>query len=316
MDIHQLIILGSGPAGYTAAIYAARANLFPVIITGNQIGGQLTQTNNIENWPGNYPNITGSQLMDNLYNHAMYYNTKIIHDNIIQVMFDTFPFILQGENDKYLSKSLIIATGSYPKKLGLLSEKKFFGKGVSTCAICDGLLYRNQKVAVIGGGNSALEEALYLSNIASEVHLIHRKTIFTADNILIKKINFIIKNKKNIFLHQPYIVKNIIGDINGVTGIHINHIKHIKDHFILKLNAVFILIGSIPNTKIFQNQLHLDNDGYIITYKKNLYTQTSVKGIFAAGDVMDKIYRQAITSSATGCMAALDAQNYLHDTIL
>ncbi|QJC30608.1 thioredoxin-disulfide reductase [Enterobacteriaceae endosymbiont of Neohaemonia nigricornis] len=304
-----LIILGSGPAGYTAAIYAARANLNFILITGNNIGGQLTQTISVENWPGNYPSITGMQLMDNLYNHAIFYKTNIIKDTIIQADLKQKPFILQGETNKYICNSLIIATGSSPKYLGLSSEKKFLGKGISTCAICDGNLYRNKKVAIIGGGNSALEEAIYLSNIASEVHIIHRQTTFRADKILINKI-IKLSLHKNIILHQPYIVKDILGHENfGVTKIKINQINTLSN-VVIKVSGIFILIGSYPNTYLFKDQIKLDSNGYIITTN---HTKTNIPGVFAAGDVTNNIYKQAIISSAAGCMASLDAQRFLQN---
>ncbi|QJC38338.1 thioredoxin-disulfide reductase [Enterobacteriaceae endosymbiont of Donacia marginata] len=311
----KLLILGSGPAGYTAAIYAARANLHPIIVTGNHIGGQLTKTFNIENWPGNFPNITGKKLMDQLYNHALYFNTSIINDTIIKIInFDKSPFIVEGNLFRYICNSIIIATGSYPKFLGLDSEKKFIGKGVSSCAVCDGFFYRDKVVAIIGGGNSAIEEALYLGEIASKVHLIHRKNNFTAEKILLKKLKILIKNNK-IVLHTPYIVKEILGNNIGVTGIKIYSLSN-KNVKILPLYGIFILIGTIPNSVLFKEILKLDKNGYIITNRDKLnnscFTETNIPGIFAAGDVMDNTYRQAITSSATGCMAALDAQKFLN----
>ncbi|QJC29289.1 thioredoxin-disulfide reductase [Enterobacteriaceae endosymbiont of Plateumaris rustica] len=310
----KLLILGSGPAGYTAAIYSARANLDPILITGIDIGGQLIKTTNIENWPGNFPSISGNKLMSNLCNHALYFNTNIINDYIIRVDLKQQPFYLTGNLFNYTCDSLIIATGAIPKFLGLNSEKKFIGKGVSSCAICDGSFYHNKKIAVIGGGNTAVEEALYLSNIASEVHLIHRKSYFSAEKILIDKLLEKVKNN-NIILHYPYIVKKILGNKVGVTGIKIFSLKNIKKNKIINLYGIFISIGTVPNTVLFQNELKLDKYGYIITNsipKNNFnFTQTSISGVFAAGDVMDNVYRQAITSAATGCMAALDAQNYL-----
>ncbi|QJC29733.1 thioredoxin-disulfide reductase [Enterobacteriaceae endosymbiont of Plateumaris pusilla] len=310
----KLLILGSGPAGYTAAIYSARANLNPILITGIDIGGQLTKTTNVENWPGNFPNISGNKLMDNLHNHALYFKTNIINDYILKVDLKQKPFFLTGNFFKYTCDSLIIATGAVPKFLGLDSEKKFIGKGISSCAICDGSFYYNRKIAVIGGGNTAIEEALYLSNIASEVHLIHRKSYFSAEKILINKLLDKVKNN-NIILHNPYIVKEILGNQFGVTGIKIFSSTNIENYKIINLYGIFISIGTIPNTNLFKNLLKLDNNGYIITnhISKNKFnfTQTSISGIFAAGDVMDNVYRQAITSAATGCMAAVDAQNYL-----
>ncbi|QJC28400.1 thioredoxin-disulfide reductase [Enterobacteriaceae endosymbiont of Plateumaris braccata] len=310
----KLLILGSGPAGYTAAIYSARANLKPILITGIDIGGQLMKTTNIENWPGSFPSISSKKLMNNLYNHALSFKTNIINDYIIKVNFKKKPFCLTGNFFNYTCDSLIIATGATPKFLGLNSEKKFIGKGISSCAICDGSFYYNKKIAVVGGGNTAIEEALYLSNIASEVHVIHRKSFFSAEKILINKLLEKVKNN-NIKLHYPYIVKEILGNKSGVTGIKIFSLKNTENYKIINLYGIFISIGTIPNTNLFKNSLKLDNDGYIITnnISKNNFnsTQTNIKGIFAAGDVMDNVYRQAITSAATGCMAALDAQNYL-----
>ncbi|QJC38760.1 thioredoxin-disulfide reductase [Enterobacteriaceae endosymbiont of Donacia fulgens] len=311
----KLLILGSGPAGYTSAIYAARANLSPIIVTGNNIGGQLTKTFSIENWPGNFPQITGKKLMDQLCNHALYFNTNIINDTIIKIInFNKSPFIVEGNLFRYICNSIIIATGSYPKFLGLDSEKKFIGKGVSSCAVCDGFFYRNKVVAIIGGGNSAIEEALYLGKIASKVHLIHRKNNFTAEKILLQKLEILIKNNK-VILHTPYIVKKILGNNIGVTGIKIYSLYN-KNIQIIPLYGIFILIGTIPNSILFKKILELDEYGYIITNKNKLnnsyFTETNIPGIFAAGDVMDNTYRQAITSSATGCMAALDAQKFLN----
>lgn len=311
----KLLILGSGPAGYTSAIYASRANLNPIIITGNHIGGQLIKTFSIENWPGNFPQITGKKLMDQLHNHALYYKANIINDTIIKIInFNKSPFILEGNLFRYICNSIIIATGSHPKFLGLDSEKKFIGKGVSSCAVCDGFFYRDKVIAIIGGGNSAIEEALYLGKIASKVHLIHRKNNFTAEKILLKKLEILIKNNK-IVLHTPYIVKEILGNNIGVTGIKIYSLynKNIK---IIPVYGIFILIGTIPNSILFREILELDKNNYIITNKNksnnSYFTETNIPGIFAAGDVMDNTYRQAITSSATGCMAALDAQKFLN----
>ncbi|QJC37118.1 thioredoxin-disulfide reductase [Enterobacteriaceae endosymbiont of Donacia vulgaris] len=312
----KLLILGSGPAGYTAAIYAARANLNPIIVTGDQIGGQLTQTYNIENWPGNFPNITGQKLMDQLYNHALYFGTNIINDTITKIInFKKTPFIVKGNLFTYKCDSIIIATGSYPRFLGLDSEKKFIGKGVSSCAICDGFFYRNKVVAIIGGGNTAIEEALYLSKITSTIHLIHRKNNFIAEKILLQKLKLLVKNKK-IILHVPYIVKEILGNDIGVTGIKIASLNN-KNIKIIPVYGIFVLIGTVPNSFLFQKILNLNKNGYILTnknkFKKSNFTETNIAGIFAAGDVMDNNYRQAITSAATGCMAALDAKKFLNN---
>lgn len=307
----KIIILGSGPAGYTATIYAARANLNPVIITGNEQGGQLTSTTLIENWPGESSKITGIELMQKMLKHVQQLITKnnIINDNINKVIFNKKPFKLIGDKNEYKCDSLIIATGASPKYLNIESEKKYIGLGVSVCATCDGFFYKNKKVAVIGGGNTAIEESIYLSNIASEVHIVHRNNIFKADAILIKRMEKKIKNKK-IFLHKNYLVHKILGDNNGVTGLQLksNSTREIKK---LLISGIFIAIGRIPNTDIFSNQLKLNN-GYINIIKNNdNSTQTSVKGIFAAGDVIDPIYKQAITAAASGCMAAIDAKKYL-----
>ncbi|QJC31857.1 thioredoxin-disulfide reductase [Enterobacteriaceae endosymbiont of Donacia tomentosa] len=311
----KLIILGSGPAGYTAAIYTSRANLNPILVTGENIGGQLTRSFNVENWPGIFPNITGQKLMDSLYQHALYFKTNIIKDVILNVNLQKNPFFLEGNLFNYICDSLIIATGSYPKFLGLDSEKKFIGKGISSCAICDGFFYRNKKIAIIGGGNSALEEVLYLMNVASEIHLIHRKNYFTAEKILIDKIKIGIKNKK-IILHTPYIVNKILGNDKGVTHIKISHIHDKKNIKIIPLYGIFISIGSKPNTHLFIKSLKLDKNGYIIVNNNSTnnsnFTQTSIPGVFAAGDVADSFYKQAITSAATGCMAAFDVQNFLN----
>ncbi|CEN32159.1 Thioredoxin reductase [Candidatus Westeberhardia cardiocondylae] len=307
----KLLILGSGPAGYTAAIYASRANLKPVLITGREKGGQLINTNQIENWPGDPKTITGSKLMERMHIHAKKFGTNIIHDHVTKVNFKKKPFYLKSKNYKYTFNALIIATGSVPKSIGIHNEKNYQGKGISTCAICDGFFYKNKKIAVIGGGNTAVEEALYLSKIAKEVHLIHRSNNFKAEKILIKEI--INKSKySNIILHKNHILKEIRGNNKKITGIYIQKIDtNIKKY--LEISGIFIAIGYNPNTSLFINQLKLE-DGYIYTNKskKNNITSTSVPGIFAAGDVTDNQYRQAITSAGTGCMAALDAEKYLN----
>lgn len=311
----QLIILGSGPAGYTAAVYAARANLKPVLITGIQQGGQLTQTTEIENWPGGAAGLTGPLLMEQMKQHALFFNTTMINDHIQRVDFQQRPFHLFGDNDEYTCDALIIATGASARYLGLPSEEIFKGRGVSACATCDGFFYKNQKVAVIGGGNTAVEEALYLSNIASEVHLIHRRNTFRSEKILIDRLMDKVVNNK-IILHLNRRVDEIVGDQMGVTGIRLLDTQSgLTEH--IDVMGVFIAIGHSPNTDIFAGQLELDN-GYIkvLSGSNGNSTQTSIPGIFAAGDVMDHIYQQAITSAGTGCMAALDAEKYLETLII
>lgn len=304
----KLLILGSGPAGYTAAIYAARANLNPVLITGIEQGGQLTTTNTVENWPGDHKELTGSALMRRMCQHAEKFHTDIVFDQIISVDLQQRPFYLLGDNGgAYTCDSLIIATGASARYLGLPSEEAFKGKGVSACATCDGFFYRNQKVAVVGGGNAAVEEALYLSNIASKVYLIHRRGTFRAEKILINRIMEKV-DIGNIALHNNYILDEVFGNQSGVTGIRIRSTGIDNKTREIALSGVFIAIGHSPNTSIFNGQLALEN-GYIKVYGRT--TKTSVPGVFAAGDVMDYIYRQAITSASTGCMAALDAERYL-----
>ena len=307
----RLLILGSGPAGYTAAVYAARANLSPVLITGIQQGGQLTTTTEIENWPAGAPELTGPDLMDKMKEHAERFNTEIILDHIDQVDFSSKPYKLYGSGTEYSCDALIIATGASTQYLGLPSEEAFKSKGVSACATCDGFFYRNQKVAVVGGGNTAVEETLYLANIASEVHLIHRRDSFRAEKILMDRLAEKIQEGK-VILHTHQIVDEILGDNMGVTGVRLRSTQEPNLTEELSVMGVFIAIGHKPNTTIFEGQLEL-NGGYI-KVKSGTHgnaTQTSVEGIFAAGDVMDHIYRQAITSAATGCMAALDAELYL-----
>ncbi|PPI88741.1 thioredoxin-disulfide reductase [Candidatus Pantoea edessiphila] len=307
----KLIILGSGPAGYTSAIYAARANLNPVLITGWERGGQLVNTREVENWPGDHTNLTGPLLMERMYQHAKKFNTEIIFDHIKSVNLQKNPFYLIG-NNTYTCDALIIATGASVRYIDLESEEKFRGKGVSYCATCDGFFYKNKKIAVVGGGNTAVEESLYLANIASEVHIIHRRDSFNAEKILIDRLMKKV-NKGKIILHLNSVVKEILGDQKGVTGLRLglNSDKQ-KDH-ILDVVGVFIAIGYIPNTNFLNNQLELQNGGYIKVQSglNGDATRTSVPGVFAAGDVTDRIYRQAITSAGTGCMAALDAEYYL-----
>ncbi|CDG21876.1 Thioredoxin reductase [Xenorhabdus poinarii G6] len=306
----KLIILGSGPAGYTAAVYAARANLNPVLITGVEKGGQLTTTTEVENWPGDPEGLTGPGLMERMFQHAEKFQTKIISDHIQKVDFSNRPFRLFGDEQEYTCDALIIATGASARYLGLPSEEAFKGRGVSACATCDGFFYRKQKVAVVGGGNTAVEEALYLANIASEVHLIHRRDTFRSEKILIDRLMEKVKNG-NIILHTDRTLDEVLGDDMGVTRIRIRETKGDNTEE-LDVTGVFIAIGHSPNTTIFDGQLELEN-GYI-KVQSGLHgnaTQTSVPGIFAAGDVMDHVYRQAITSAGTGCMAALDAERFL-----
>ena len=306
----ELLILGSGPAGYTAAVYAARANLSPVMITGMQQGGQLTTTTEIENWPGDADELTGPALMDRMKAHAEKFDTEIITDFISETDFSQRPFRLKGENSEYTCDALIISTGASAKYIGLDSEEAFKGRGVSACATCDGFFYRNQKVAVIGGGNTAVEEALYLSNIAAEVHLVHRRDSFRSEKILINRLMDKVANG-NIILHTDRTLDEVLGDDMGVTGLRLKDTQSGATEE-LDVMGVFIAIGHQPNTAIFNGQLDIEN-GYI-KVQSGIHgnaTQTSVEGVFAAGDVMDHSYRQAITSAGTGCMAALDAERYL-----
>jgi thioredoxin reductase (NADPH) len=306
---HKLIILGSGPAGYTAAVYAARANLNPVLITGMQQGGQLTTTTEVENWPGGSAEMTGNSLMEDMKAHAERFNTEIIIDHIHKVDLQQRPFLLEGDSS-YSCDALIIATGASARYLGLDSEEQFKGRGVSACATCDGFFYRNQKVAVVGGGNTAVEEALYLANIASEVHLIHRRTGFRSEKILLQRLQEKIANG-NIILHTDRVLDEVLGDEMGVTGLRLKDTKSDNTEE-LEVMGVFIAIGHQPNTDIFAGQLEMNN-GYlkVQTGSDGNATQTSIEGVFAAGDVSDHIYRQAITSAGTGCMAALDAERFL-----
>lgn len=312
MDIKHchVLILGSGPAGYTAAVYAARANLKPVLITGYTQGGQLTTTTDIENWPGDPELLTGPALMDRMQAHAEKFDTEIIIDQINEVDLSQRPFLLTGDNSQYSCDALIIATGASARYLGLPSEEAFKGRGVSACATCDGFFYKGQKVAVVGGGNSAVEETLYLSNIASEVHLIHRRDAFRSEKILINRLMEKVKNG-NVILHTHRVVDVVLGDQMGVNGVRLKNIldESTED---LDIDGLFVAIGHQPNTDLFRDQLELVN-GYIKVKSgiEGNATQTSVPGVFAAGDVMDNHYRQAITSAGTGCMAALDAERYL-----
>lgn len=306
----KLLILGSGPAGYTAAVYAARANLNPVLVTGMQQGGQLTTTTEIENWPGEFGDITGSELMNKMQKHAEKFNTEIIFDHINSVDLSQRPFTLKGDFNTFTCDALIIATGASAKYLGLPSEEAFKGRGVSACATCDGFFYRNKPVAVIGGGNTAVEEALYLSNVASEVHLVHRRDTFRSEKILIDRLMKKVAEGK-VILHTNSVLDEVLGDNTGVTGVRLKCTQTGNEEQVM-LDGVFVAIGHSPNTDIFKDQLELSN-GYIVV-KSGLEgnaTATSVEGVFAAGDVMDHNYRQAITSAGTGCMAALDAERFL-----
>ncbi|HCE4692966.1 TPA: thioredoxin-disulfide reductase [Vibrio parahaemolyticus] len=306
----KLLILGSGPAGYTAAVYAARANLNPVLVTGMQQGGQLTTTTEVENWPGDAEGLTGPALMERMKEHAERFETEIVFDHINEVELSQRPFRLKGDSGEYTCDALIISTGASAKYLGLESEEAFKGRGVSACATCDGFFYRNQKVAVVGGGNTAVEEALYLSNIASEVHLIHRRDSFRAEKILINRLMDKVENG-NIILHTDRTLDEVLGDDMGVSGVRIKDVNTGTTED-LEVMGAFIAIGHQPNTQIFEGQLEM-KDGYIVV-KSGLEgnaTQTSIEGVFAAGDVMDHNYRQAITSAGTGCMAALDAERFL-----
>jgi thioredoxin reductase (NADPH) len=306
---HKLIILGAGPAGYTAAIYAARANLSPVLIAGLQPGGQLTTTTEVDNWPGDHEGVQGPELMERMRLHAERFNTQMISDVIKKSDLSSRPFLLEGDSASYTCDALIIATGASARYMGLPSEKAFKGRGVSACATCDGFFYRGKEVAVIGGGNTAVEEALYLSNIASRVTVVHRRDQFRAEKILADRL--IEKSKSgNVVIEWHQVLDEVVGDSSGVTGIRIRHTSgSIKE---IPVHGVFIAIGHSPNTEIFKGQLDMDN-GYIRTRcgSEGNLTATSVPGVFAAGDVQDYIYRQAITSAATGCMAALDAERYL-----
>lgn len=310
---HRLIILGSGPAGWTAAVYAARANLAPVVITGIEQGGQLTTTTDVDNWPGDHEGVQGPDLMSRMQKHAERFDTKVIIDHIESVDLSQRPFRLQGSNS-YTCDALVVATGASAMYLGLPSEQAFMGKGVSACATCDGFFYRDQKVAVIGGGNTAVEEALYLSNICSEVVLVHRRDSLRAEKMLQQKL-FDRAENGNITLMWNYTLDEVLGDVSGVNGLRLR--DTVSDENVeLDVSGVFIAIGHSPNTGIFADQLTMNN-GYIIINGglEGNATATSVPGVFAAGDVCDHVYRQAITSAGTGCMAALDAEKYLDDLL-
>ena len=306
----RLLILGSGPAGYTAAVYAARANLNPVLITGVEQGGQLMTTTDVENWPGDADGLQGPDLMQRMLAHAKHFTTEIILDHIHTVELKQKPFRLIGDSGEYTSDALIIATGASAMYLGLESEEAFKGRGVSACATCDGFFYRNQKVAVIGGGNTAVEEALYLSNIASEVVLVHRRDSLRSEKILQDRLFEKAKNG-NVSIEWNHELDEVLGDASGVTGMRIKNAQS-GDSKDIDLMGVFIAIGHKPNTQIFDGQLEMKN-GYLKVQSglEGNATQTSIPGVFAAGDVMDHVYRQAITSAGTGCMAALDAEKFL-----
>lgn len=306
----RLLILGSGPAGYSAAVYAARANLEPVIVTGMEMGGQLTTTTDVDNWPGDFEGVQGPALMERMQKHAERFGTEIIFDHINSTDFSSRPFKLNGDSMQYTCDALIICTGASAMYLGLESEETFKGKGVSACATCDGFFYKGQKVAVIGGGNTAVEEALYLSHIASEVTLVHRRDSLRSEKILQDHL-FEKEKNGNINIEWNTNLEEVLGDETGVTGMRIKNVKDdsTKD---IDLSGVFIAIGHKPNTDIFKGQLDI-HEGYISVKSgvEGNATATSVEGVFAAGDVMDNVYRQAVTSAGTGCMAALDAEKYL-----
>jgi len=306
----KLLILGSGPAGYTAAVYGARANLDPVIITGMQMGGQLTTTTEVDNWPGDAQGVQGPELMERMKAHAERFETEVVFDQISSVNLSQRPFQLKGDMGEYTCDALVIATGASAKYLGLESEEAFKGKGVSACATCDGFFYRKKRVAVIGGGNTAVEEALYLSNIASEVVVVHRRDSFRSEKILADKLLDKAENG-NVSIRWNSELDEVLGDEMGVTGMRIKN-RETGETEEIELEGIFVAIGHSPNTAIFDGQLEM-KDGYIVVQSglQGNATQTSVEGVFAAGDVSDHIYRQAITSAGTGCMAALDAERFL-----
>ena len=310
---HRLLILGSGPAGYSAAIYAARAALEPTIITGMEVGGQMTTTTDVDNWPGDDVGVQGPELMERMKRHAERFDTTMIVDQIRKAHLEQKPFRLEGGNAEYTCDSLIIATGASAQYLGLASEEAFKGKGVSACATCDGFFFKDQPVVVIGGGNTAVEEALYLANIASHVTVVHRRDQFRAEKILSNRLLRKAENG-NVKIQWDHILEEILGDGKGVTGVRLRNTKNDKQQEI-PVQGVFIAIGHTPNTAIFKNQLKMEG-GYIAVQSgsKGYATATSVKGVFAAGDVADPIYRQAVTSVGSGCMAALDAERFLAET--
>lgn len=314
MPHHQLLILGSGPAGYTAAVYAARANLKPVLVTGIAHGGQLTTTTEVDNWPADADGVQGPELMERFQRHAERFGTELIYDHIHTAKLDAKPFTLIGDSDTYTCDALIIATGASAQYLGLQSEEAFMGKGVSACATCDGFFYRGQDVAVVGGGNTAMEEALYLSNIAGHVTMIHRRDRFRGEKILRDRVMDKVGEGK-ITVKWDHQLDEVLGDASGVTGIRIRSTDGLVAEDVT-LRGVFIAIGHKPNTDLFTSQLHMEH-GYLVTMggRSGNATQTSIAGVFAAGDVQDHIYRQAVTSAASGCQAALDAERYLDGVV-
>jgi thioredoxin reductase (NADPH) len=307
---HRLIIIGSGPAGYTAAVYAARAALSPVIITGVEVGGQMTTTTEVDNWPGDDQGVLGPELMERMKRHAERFGTKLINNQVDRVELGKRPFRLFCGKDEYTCDALIIATGASAKYLGLPSENEYKGRGVSACATCDGFFFRNQPVAVVGGGNTAVEEALYLSNIASRVTVVHRRNEFRAEQIMIDKL---VERSRtgNVEILYDHVLDEVLGDDRGVTGMRVKHVKSGAPQAV-DVQGVFIAIGHTPNTGVFAGQVEMDG-GYIVTRSGNrgFATATNVEGVFAAGDVADPIYRQAVTSAGSGCMAALDAERFL-----
>lgn len=309
---YRLLILGSGPAGYTAAIYAARANLSPVMITGLEQGGQLMTTTDVENWPGDHAELQGPELMQRMLEHSERFDTQVVHDHVQEADLTTRPFRISGENGVYTCDALIIATGASARYLGLPSEERYKGRGVSACATCDGFFYRDKPVAVIGGGNTAVEEALYLSNIASRVYLVHRRDALRAEKILQDRL-FRRGEEGKVEIIWNHVVEEVLGDDDGVTGVRLRDVES-GDNRDIDVDAMFVAIGHDPNTGIFQDQL--DMDGGYIRIKSGLdgmATSTSVPGVFAAGDVSDHVYRQAVTSAGLGCMAALDAERFLDE---
>jgi thioredoxin reductase (NADPH) len=307
---HRLIIVGSGPAGYTAAVYAARAALEPVLITGVEVGGQMTTTTDVDNWPGDDKGIQGPELMERMKRHAERFGTKLIYNHVDRVELASRPFHLHCGRTEYTCDALIVATGASAKYLGLPTEEAFKGRGVSACATCDGFFFKNQPVAVVGGGNTAVEEALYLSNIASRVTVVHRRDEFRAEQIMIDKLTERARTGKVEILWN-HVLDEVVGDERGVTGARLKSTKNHPPREIA-VQGIFIAIGHTPNTKIFEGQLEMDG-GYIVTRsgRKGFATATSIDGVFAAGDVADPIYRQAVTSAGSGCMAALDAERFL-----